>query len=165
MALVSKTVRSGKTDPHLLGGWLDIVDDIDSVATTIHKLPAHCACGDAMAHRGGQGACCAGESAARSCDACERVVSDVTERFEALRDDTWRFSPVLHDFVNWRSDHDAMRRALDALAVRTFQLVRVVERVRAAGGDFRGCRVDHLAQLQDRVNDLRDEAKHLDQQW
>jgi hypothetical protein len=166
MVLVSKTVRSGKTNPHLLGGWLDIVDDIERVATAIDKVPAHCACGDGMAHVGGHCACCAGGAAARGCDACEALVAGVTERFEALWADTWRFSPVLHEFASWRPDHDDMRRALDTLAVRTFRLVREVEGVQVAPAERgQGCPVDHLARLRDHVNELRDATKHLDQQW
>jgi hypothetical protein len=157
---------SGKTSHYLLGGWRDILDDIQKLYDAVNKLPDHCACGQGGDHLRGTCACCREGTAARGCADCEALLAQIAERIEALRADDLRFSGVLRDFAVRRPDHEAMRSGINDVTIRTSRLVRIVEGVQVAAADFRdGCRVDHLARLKERVRELRTEAKRLDKEW
>ena len=166
MDLFLDDVEPGKTSHRLLGGWRDILEDIQKLDVSVDKLPEHCACGMGGAHLGGRCACCTDGAAARGCVDCEALLAQIADRIEALRADDLRFMVVLRDFADHRPDHAEMRQHVDDVARRTSRLVRIVESVQVAAADFRqGCRVDQLARLKERVRELRDEAKRLDKEW
>jgi len=166
MDLFLEHVEPGKTSHHLLGGWRDILEDVEKLATAVEKLPEHCACGMGGAHLGGRCACCLEGTAARGCVDCEALLGQIADRADALRADDLRFTGVLRDFAARRPDHEEMRQGIDDVTQRASRLVRIVESVQVAAADFRqGCRVDQLADLKERVRELRDEAKRLDKEW
>jgi len=158
--------QPGKTSHYLLGGWRDILDDIQKLHAAVDKLPEHCLCGHGGAHLRGTCACCMEGTAARGCADCEALLAQIAERIDALRADDLRFSGVLRDFTVRRPDHEEMRSRINDVTIRTSRLVRIVEGVQVAAADFReGCRVDQLARLKERIRELRTEAKRLDKEW
>ena len=166
MDLIRDHVEPGKTSRRLLGGWRDILDDIEKLDVSIDKLPEHCACGHGGGHLRGTCACCAEGASARGCVDCEALLVQIAARIDSLRADDLRFTGVLRDFTVRRPDHDRMRRGLDELTIHTSQLVRIVEGVQVAAAEFQqGCRVDQLARVKARVRELRDEAKRVDRDW
>lgn len=166
MNLFLDHIEPGKTGHHLLGGWRDILEDTEKVASAVEKLPEHCECGMGGAHLVGRCACCTEGAAASGCVDCEALLEQIADQVDALRADDLRFTGVLRDFADRRPDHEAMRQGLDDVTRRTSRLVRIVESVQVAAADFRqGCRVDQLARLKARVRELRDEAKRLNRQW
>lgn len=159
-------VEPGKTSHRLLGGWRDILDDIQKLDVSLDKLPEHCFCGPGGGHLRGTCACCLEGTSARGCVDCEALLVQIADRVDGLRADELRFTGVLRDFTVRRPDHERMRRGLDDVTIQTSRLVRIVEGVQVAAADFRhGCRVDQLARLKARVRELRDEAKRLDREW
>ena len=167
MDLFLDNVEPGKTSHRLLGGWRDILEDIQKLDVAVDKLPDHCACGRGGAHLRGTCACCSMEgTSARRCGDCEALFVQIADRIDGLRADDLRFAGVLRDFAVRRPDHEEMRRGLDDVTIHTSRLVRIVEGVQVAAADFRqGCRVDQLARLKARVREPRDEAKRLDKEW
>ena len=105
--------QSGTTSHYLLGGWRDILDDIQKLHDAVDKLPEHCRCGIGEAHLGGRCACCLEGTAVRGCADCEALIGQIADRVEALRADDLRFSGVLRDFADRRPDHEEMREGLD----------------------------------------------------
>lgn len=166
MDLFLDHVELGKTSHRLLGGWRDILEDIQKLHDSVDRLPEHCTCGHGATHLRGTCACCIEGAAARGCVDCEALLGQIADRIEALRADDLRFMVALRDFADHRPDHQEMRQGLDDVTRHTSRLVRIVEGVQVAAADFReGCRMDQLARLKARVRELRDEAKRLDKQW
>lgn len=81
-------VEPGETSHRLLGGWRDILDDIQKLDVSLDKLPDHCGCGDGSGHLRVTCACCIAGTSARGCVACE--LARVKARVRELRDEAKR---------------------------------------------------------------------------
>lgn len=81
----------------LLGGWLDILEDIGDLCTALNALPDHCACGDGAAHLGGSCVCCNAPHRGRlpNCADCGTLLAKLRPKFVTLTVDTIRFFPVV----------------------------------------------------------------------
>ena len=148
----------------LLGGWLDILDDIRHLGKSLNSLPDGCRCGSGSAHLGGSCSCCQGTHLHRipDCEDCDRLVAGLRPSLDTLTVDTCRFFPAFRDILHARCPESAQTDAAD-IQRHIAGIVTTFERLVLAADDFReGCRASHLGVLKERAADLLAQADTLD---
>ncbi|MDP2318981.1 MAG: hypothetical protein Q8O42_06560 [Acidobacteriota bacterium] len=147
----------------LLGGWLDILEDIRALCKALNALPDRCACGDGAAHLSGSCICCNAPHGGRvpDCADCGTLLAELRPRFVALTVDTMRFFPVVTILLD-AGDRGAARAAGDPVEHQIATLMRTFDRLVVEAGEFeRGCRASHLGVLKETADALLRESRLL----
>lgn len=147
----------------LLGGWLDIVDDIRALGKALNALPDRCACGDGAGHLSGSCICCTAPHRGNvpNCADCGALLAGLRPKFDTLKVDTIRFFPVVTILL------DAAQRAPAAAVGNPVEhqiaaLMRTFDRLVVEAGEFEsGCRASHLGVLKQTANALLRESRTL----
>lgn len=147
----------------LLGGWLDILDDIRALCRALNALPDRCACGDGAGHLSGSCICCNAPHGGRvpNCADCGALLARLRPKFDTLTVDTIRFFPVVTILL------DAAQRAPAAAAGNPVEhqiatIMRTFDRLVVEADEFEGgCRASHLGVLKDTANALLRESRLL----
>ena len=149
----------------LLGGWLDILDDIRDLCQTLNALPDYCACGDGAAHLSGSCICCSAPHAGRvpHCADCGTLLAALRPKFVTLTVDTIRFFPVVTILMNAVEPGLAAAPA-DPVEHQIATIMRTFDRLVVEAGEFEsGCRASHLGVLKETANALLRESRLLDE--
>ena len=142
----------------LMGGWRDIIEDMRRLRAMAEALPDACDCKVG----GGRCASCAALRRAfpDQCRTCTSHARALSPRIAAILDDTLRYLPTVESV---RSPQTVLlQRPLRDVARAMIQLLRGVDAMQSATGDFRrGCRTEHIVGLKRlvlRLNDAIDGA-------
>ena len=144
----------------LLGGWRDIVEDTRRLGAMAQALPDSCDCQAG----GGRCACCAVLSRAfpDQCRTCTAHARALSPRIATVLDDTLRYLPAVVSVVPQQT---MLQRSLRDVARAVIQLLRAVDTMQSATGEFRhGCRTEHIVALQRHVGRLVDAVEGAHQQ-
>ena len=145
----------------LLGGWRDIVEDTRRLRTMTEALPDSCDCQPG----GGRCACCAVLSHAfpDQCRACTAHARARSPRIATVLNDTLRYLPAVQSIVPQQTV--LLQRSLRDVARAMIQLLRAVDTMQSARGEFRhGCRTEHLVGLKRQVGRLVDAVESAHRQ-
>lgn len=149
----------------LLGGWLDILDDIRVLCKTLNALPDRCACGDGAAHLSGSCICCSAPHAGRvpDCADCGTLLAELRPKFVTLTVDTIRFFPVVTILMNADEPGRAPAPA-DPVEHQIASIMRTFDRLVVEAGEFAsGCRASHLGVLKETANALLGQSRLLNE--
>ena len=149
----------------LLGGWLDIQDDIRALCKALNALPDRCACGDGTAHLSGSCICCNAPHGGHvpNCADCGALLAELRPRFVTLTVDTIRFFPVVAIFLDAAEPVPA-RAAGDRVEHQIAGLMRTFDRLVVEAGEFEsGCRASHLGVLKGTANALLGQSRLLNE--
>ena len=142
----------------LMGGWRDIIEDMRRLRAMAEALPGCCDCKAG----GGPCACCAalGHAFPDQCRTCTSHARALSPRIAIVLDDTLRYLPAVESV---RSPETVLlQRSLRDVARAMIQLLRGVDAMQSATGDFKhGCRTEHIVGLKRlvlRLNDAIDGA-------
>lgn len=146
----------------LLGGWRDILDDVQQLSRCLAAMPDECRC-DSAAHVGGSCACCRADiDATVSCDDCTTLLATSGAQIDALVVDTLRFFPAFTHILVGTHPPD-VQSAADEVQHEIGALVRTFQRISVAAEAFRtGCRASHVPILKQAATDLHAHAEHLE---
>ena len=148
----------------LLGGWLDILDDIRHLCGSLMALPESCTCGNGPAHLSGSCACCHATHSERlpDCDDCDILLARLRPHIDTLTVDTTRFFPAFKDVIHADCPEPAVEEA-GAIGQHVAAVARTFQQLIFATDDFRvGCRASHLGTLKERAAALLGEVTDLD---
>lgn len=142
----------------LLGGWGDILEDLQDLGRALQRTPDACGCGPGLCT-----CCMTPASGSRpDCVDCEVQVHTLSWRVEQLFVDTIRFYPFFDQVVRSKLP-EAERYRLDALRLEIQTLTTVLHRVETAWPGFqKGCRTTYLGRVKELGRDLLKSALTLD---
>ena len=148
----------------LLGGWLDILDDIRHLCRSLRALPESCRCGNGSAHLSGSCPCCHATPSERlpDCEDCDILLACLRPDIDTLIVDTARFFPTFRDVIHadcpdpTLAEAGAIEQHIAAVAWTFRQLIFATDDFRA------GCRASHLGTIKERAANLLGEVTDLD---
>lgn len=162
---IASGFRWSSDQRRLLGGWLDILDDIRVLCKTLNALPDRCACGDGAAHLSGSCICCNAPHAGRvpDCADCGTLLAELRPKFVTLTVDTIRFFPVVTILLN--ADEPGLAPApADPVEHQIASIMRTFDRLVVEAGEFAsGCRASHLGVLKETANALLGQSRLLNE--
>jgi len=147
----------------LLGGWLDIVDDVTELCHSLAELPDICECGNGKAHLQGRCPCCFRVTHDRvpDCEDCDAQLTQLRPRIDLLTVDTMRFMPGVKELLARATPVEVSGRAT-ALEAHIAQLIRTFAALIVAADQFRtDCRSSHLAVVKQLATSLNRECNAL----
>lgn len=149
----------------LLGGWLDILDDIRALCKALNALPDRCACGDGAAHLSGSCICCNAPHGGHvpDCADCGTLLAQLRPRFVTLTVDTMRFFPVVTSLLH-SPERAPARAAGQHVEHEIAAVMRTFDRLVVEADEFEsGCRASHLRVLKETANALLRESRLLNE--
>lgn len=161
--LTASSFEWSRDQRRLLGGWLDIVDDIRALCKALGALPDRCACGDGAAHLSGSCICCNAPHGGRvpSCADCGTLLAALRPRFVTLTVDTIRFFPVVTILLD-ADDRGGARAAGNPVEHQIAAIMRTFDRLVVEADEFAGgCRASHLGVLKETANALLRDSRLL----
>ncbi len=147
----------------LLGGWLDIQDDIRALCKALNALPDRCACGDGTAHLSGSCICCNAPHGGHvpNCADCGALLAELRPKFVTLTVDTIRFFPVVTILLQ-TPDRALGRAAGQDVAHEIVAVMRTFDSLVVEANEFEtGCRASHLGVLKKTANALLRDSRLL----
>ena len=126
----------------LMFGWRDIVEDTRRLAALVGGLPEACDC----TVGGLRGECCTTHERAfpDQCRTCAVHARQLSAHVVHVLDDTLRCLPAVQSIAHGANGE--LQPALREVAVGMIRLLRTMDALQAATGEFRhGCRTEHLA--------------------
>lgn len=163
--LIASGFRWSPDQRRLLGGWLDILDDIRALCKALNALPDRCACGDGGGHLSGSCICCNAPHGGRvpNCADCGALLAALRPRFVTLTVDTIRFFPVVAILMD-AGESGPAQAAADPVEHQIAALMRTFDRLVVEAGEFeRGCRASHLGVLKATANALLGQSRLLNE--
>jgi hypothetical protein len=164
---MSKRIAAGNylsvDEQRLLGGWLDVVDDLTELCHSLSELPDICECGNGQAHLQGRCPCCHRVTHDRipDCEDCDAQLARLRPAIDLLAVDTMRFFPALKEMLARAAPADVSSRATD-LEGHIARLIRTFDALVVAADVFRAdCRSSHLAVLKQLAASLKRECSGL----
>ncbi len=161
--LIASDLHWSPDQRRLLGGWLDILDDIRALCKALDALPDRCACEDGVAHLSGSCICCSAPHAGRvpNCADCGTLLAELRPKFVTLTVDTMRFFPVVTTLLH-SPERVPPRAAGEHLEHHIAAVMRTFDRLVVEAGEFEsGCRASHLRVLKETANALHAEGRLL----
>ena len=146
----------------LLGGWRDILEELQRLNRALQQLPDGCHCGHGGDHLAGSCACCRDVSSAvhGACEDCDELIHRLRAPMDELTADAFRFFPFVTDYLA----HENAEAARRAAAIRTgvHDLLESFRLLALAAERFRAqCRAEHLGELKQAAADLCEKGKQL----
>ena len=140
----------------LIGGWLDVADDLACLIRMIGAVPDHCTCGHGAAHLSGTCPCC--EQGIRrldvECGNCLALLHGLTERITQLEDDRGRYLPAVTEVFE-RAGSPELDRDVALTRSRIAALCATFWRFATAAAEFRdGCPAGHVHVVKARSREL-----------
>ena len=149
----------------LLGGWRDLLDDINELRNSLNALPDHCTCGDGASHLNGSCVCCSAPHGDRIpiCVDCGALLAKLRPRFVTLTVDTMRFFPVVRILLH-TPERAALLAAGEHVEHQIAAVMRTFDRLVVEADEFeRGCRASHLRVLKETANALLRDSRLLNE--
>lgn len=161
--MTSTTYDNADSRHHiLLGGWRDILEELQRLNRDLQKLPDGCPCGQGGAHLAATCACCRDMAVAvhGDCSDCDELIHRLRAPMDVLAVDAFRFFPCVTEYLS-REHQDAARRAA-AIRTGVAELVESFRLLALAADRFRQhCRAEHLSELKHASAELCEKGKQL----
>lgn len=157
------TTRSGASRRHpLIGGWLNIADDVERLSTALDRTPDECRCGHGEAHLSDTCPCCTpqGRTSVVDCTDCVELLDRLQRAVDAMTVDTLRHLPALERLrlVDIKDEPEALQSVESQLmAVKT-----LFSRIKTGAADFaHACSTARLKTVKQDARELRRMVAHI----
>ena len=151
-----------RDERRLMGGWRDVVEDVQHFAAALKAIPDGCHCNDGPAHLSATCGCChTVEGQRTACIDCAVLLHTASWRLDALIEDSLRYMPAVGDVLAHVWPADGQERVRDVQR-RIAKVASAMTAVEGALGTFAGaCALDNLATLRAKTAELLSEVTEL----
>ena len=147
----------------LLGGWLDIMDDIKTLCRDLASLPDDCRCGNGAGHLKGTCPCCHTVTTERvpDCGDCDEQLARLRPAIDVLTVDTFRFFPFIEELLAHHTP-PPLQASNATIELHIRQFIHAFGDLVVAADQFRtDCRMSHLTTLKGLATSLLKETDAL----
>ena len=162
-SLIASSKYFTAAQQRLLGGWLDVMDDIKTLCRDLAALPDECRCGNGTDHLKGRCPCCHTVTTERvpDCGDCDEQLARLRPAIDVLTVDTFRFFPFVQELLKQHTPPSLQTSGM-AIERHIAEFIRRFGALVVAADQFRtDCRITHLATLKGFATSLLKETETL----